>query len=70
MENDPPVRTRSMIVEDRADFRQLMVALLGREPDLQVVAQVGSLAEARRAMSLRFDVAVLDLASPTATERT
>lgn len=54
-----------MLVEDRADFRHLMVALLGRQPDLEVVAQAGSLAEARRhATSLRFDVAVLDLGLP------
>ena len=54
-----------MLVEDRVDFRHLMVALLGRQPDLEVVAQAGSLAEARRhAASLKFDVAVLDLGLP------
>ena len=62
---DPPAQIRIMLVEDRADFRHLMVALLGRQPDLEVVAQAGSLAEARRhATSLRFDVAVLDLGLP------
>ncbi len=54
-----------MLVEDHADFRHLMVALLGRQPDLEVVAQAGSLAEARhRVASVRFDVAVLDLGLP------
>jgi DNA-binding NarL/FixJ family response regulator len=59
------MQTRIMLVEGRADFRHLMAAWLGREPDLEVVAQAGSLAEARhRAASLRFDVAVLDIGLP------
>lgn len=59
------MQSRIMLVDDHADFRHLMVALLGRQPDLEVVAQAGSLAEARRcATSLRFDVAVLDLGLP------
>ena len=59
------METCIMLVEDRVDFRHLMVALLGRQPDLEVVAQAGSLAEARRhAASLKFDVAVLDLGLP------
>ncbi len=59
------METRIMLVEDRVDFRHLMVALLGRQPDLEVVAQAGSLAEARRhAAALKFDVAVLDLGLP------
>ncbi|MDQ3863643.1 MAG: response regulator transcription factor, partial [Actinomycetota bacterium] len=40
-------------------------ALLARQPDLEVVAQAGSLAEARgRASAVSFDVAVLDLGLP------
>src|SRR5829696_1064175 len=35
--------------------------LLGREPDLEVVAQAGSLAEVREALGREFDVAVVDL---------
>ncbi len=59
------MQTRIMLVDDRVDFRHLMVTLLGRQPDLEVVAQAGSLAEARRyAQSLRFDVVVLDLGLP------
>ncbi len=65
MSEDLAMRTRVMLVDDHADFRHLMTALLGREPDLEVVAQAGSLAEARsHAAAMRFDVAVLDLGLP------
>jgi DNA-binding NarL/FixJ family response regulator len=58
-------RTRVMLVEDQPDFRRLMVALLDRQSDLEVVAQAGSLTEAREhAAVVRFDVAVLDLGLP------
>jgi DNA-binding NarL/FixJ family response regulator len=58
-------RVRVLLVEDQADFRRLMVALLARQPDLEVVAQAGSLTEARRnASEVSFDVAVLDLGLP------
>ena len=54
-----------MLVEDQADFRHLIATLLGRQQDLEVVAQAGSLAEARRhAAAVEFDVAVLDLGLP------
>jgi DNA-binding NarL/FixJ family response regulator len=54
-----------MLVDDHADFRHLMTALLGREPDLEVIAQAGSLAEARgHVATVRCDVAVLDLGLP------
>jgi DNA-binding NarL/FixJ family response regulator len=57
--------TRVMLIEDQPDFRRLMVALLDRQPDLEVVAQAGSLTEAREhAAVVRFDVAVLDLGLP------
>ena len=58
-------RTRVMIVEDHADFRYLMEVLLGRQPDIELLVQAGSLAEARaRASRLELDVAVLDLGLP------
>jgi DNA-binding NarL/FixJ family response regulator len=58
-------RVRVLLVEDQADFRRLIVALLARQPDLEVVAQAGSLTEARRnASEVSFDVAVLDLGLP------
>jgi DNA-binding NarL/FixJ family response regulator len=56
---------RVMIVEDHADFRAFMEVLLGREPDIELLARAGSLAEAReRAAGFEFDVAVLDLGLP------
>lgn len=62
---DPATRTRVMLVEDQPDFRRLMEVLLSRQPDLEVVAQAGSLAEARgHAAVVSFDVAVLDLGLP------
>jgi two-component system response regulator DesR len=59
------MRTRIMLVDDHADFRHLMTAMLGRQADLEVVAQAGSLAEARsHAARVRCDVVVLDLGLP------
>gem|GEM_PF-1076648 len=58
-------RTRVMLVDDHSDFRNLLVALLEGQPDLEVVAQAGSLAEARsQAATAKFDVVVLDLGLP------
>jgi DNA-binding NarL/FixJ family response regulator len=57
--------SRVMLVDDQADFRRLMVTFLNRQPDLEVVAQAGSLTEARQlAETVSFDVAVLDLGLP------
>lgn len=54
-----------MLVEDQTDFRYLMATLLGRQANLEVVAQAGSLAGARtHAATVKFDVAVLDLGLP------
>jgi DNA-binding NarL/FixJ family response regulator len=56
---------RVMLVEDHADFRGLMEVLLGRQPDIKLLAQAGSLAEARaQAARFELDVAVLDLGLP------
>jgi DNA-binding NarL/FixJ family response regulator len=55
---------RVMLVEDHAAFRQSLAALLSQESDLEVVAQAGSLAQARKMLDTRLDVAVLDLALP------
>ncbi len=41
--------TRLLLVEDHVAFRESLVYLLEREPDLSVVGQAGSLAEARGA---------------------
>ncbi len=60
--------TRVMLVDDHPDFRDLMVALLEGQPDLRVVAQAGTMAEARsQAAASSFDVVVLDLGLPDGT---
>jgi DNA-binding NarL/FixJ family response regulator len=62
---DEPRRIRVMLVEDHPDFRRLMEGLLGGQADIKLVAQAGSLAEARKhAAVVRFDVVVLDLSLP------
>jgi DNA-binding NarL/FixJ family response regulator len=54
-----------MLVEDHIAFRQALAFLLSHKPDLEVVAQAGSLAEAREAiLEGRLDVAVVDLGLP------
>ena len=55
---------RILLVDDHALFRSTLALLLGHEPDLEVVAQAGSLTEAREALDGRLDVAVVDLALP------
>ena len=56
---------RVMLVEDHPDFRDLMGVLLGSQSDIKLVAQAGSLAEARNhAVRIEFDMAVLDLGLP------
>jgi DNA-binding NarL/FixJ family response regulator len=58
-------KVRVMLVEDHLSFRQALAFLLSHEPDLDVVAQAGSLAEAREALvEGRLDVAVVDLGLP------
>jgi two-component system response regulator DesR len=54
---------RVLIVDDRADFRRVLADLLGREADIEVVAQAGSLAEARGKLG-GVDVALLDRGLP------
>jgi DNA-binding NarL/FixJ family response regulator len=55
---------RIMLVEDHLSFRQALASLLSQEPDIEVVAQAGSLAQARQMLDTPLDVAVLDLALP------
>jgi DNA-binding NarL/FixJ family response regulator len=54
---------RVLLVDDHASFRQPLAFMIGREPDMTVVAQAGSLAEARLLLS-NVDVAVVDLDLP------
>ena len=52
-----------MLVEDHATFREPLAFMFDREPDFEVVAQAGSLAEARRNLG-GVDLAVVDLDLP------
>jgi len=58
---------RVFLLEDHSWFRKALAGLLERGPDLEVVAQAGSLTEARReaaAKAERIDLAVVDLLLP------
>jgi DNA-binding NarL/FixJ family response regulator len=54
---------RVLVVDDRVDFRQAFAAVLDGQPDMEVVAQAGTLAEAG-AMLEGVDVALLDRGLP------
>jgi DNA-binding NarL/FixJ family response regulator len=59
--------TRVFLLEDHTWFRKALADLLGRQPDLEVVAEAGSLAEARREAAEKaeeIDLAVVDLLLP------
>jgi DNA-binding NarL/FixJ family response regulator len=60
---------RLMLVDDHALLRDALALLLRREPDLEIVVEAGSLAEAREALGEKFDVAVVDLGLPDGEER-
>jgi len=56
---------RLLLVEDHAAFRQTLALVFDQQPDFEVVAQAGSLAEARRVMRRReADLGVIDLGLP------
>jgi DNA-binding NarL/FixJ family response regulator len=60
-------KTRILLVEDHASFRQALAFMFEREPEFAVVGQAGSLAEARRFLNGsagQMDVAICDLALP------
>ena len=54
---------RILVVDDRIDFRLAFAGLLEGQPDLKVVSQAGSLAEART-MLKGIDVALIDRGLP------
>ena len=57
--------TRILLVEDHAAFREALAAFLEMDPDFEMVAQLGSLAEARGiTYSEKIDVVVIDLYLP------
>lgn len=54
---------RLLLVDDHASFREPLAYLLAREPDIAIVGQVATLAEARPLLPLA-DLAVIDLDLP------
>ena len=54
---------RVLVVDDRIDFRLAFCGLLEGQPDLEVVGQAGSLAEARTMLE-GTDVALIDRGLP------
>ena len=52
-----------LVVDDRADYRRAFAELLGVQPDMEVVGEAGSLAEARTMLE-GVDVALLDRGLP------
>jgi hypothetical protein len=59
---DLATRIRVMLIEHQVSLRRVMAALLDRRPDLEVIAQTGSLTEARRRTAMvMFVLTVLDL---------
>ena len=56
---------RILLVEDHASFRQTLAFVFDQESEFEVVAQAGSLAEARQVMDgLEVDLGVMDLSLP------
>ncbi len=56
---------RILLVEDHASFRQTLAFVFDRESEFEVVAQAGSLAEARQVIEgLEVDLGVMDLSLP------
>jgi two-component system response regulator DevR len=54
---------RILVVDDHVDFRLVLVGMLEGQPDLEVVSQAGSLAEAGTMLD-GVDVALLDRGLP------
>src|SRR5215212_5437745 len=54
---------RVLVVENNAEFLEVFARLLDHEPDIEVVAQAASLAEARGKLS-GVDVAIIDRGLP------
>jgi DNA-binding NarL/FixJ family response regulator len=55
---------RILVVDDRVDYREVLVRLLENQPDMGVVTQAGSLSEAREKKLEGIDVALLDRGLP------
>ncbi|MDQ3841875.1 MAG: PAS domain S-box protein, partial [Actinomycetota bacterium] len=66
-ETKPEEAIRVLLVEDHASFREAVASVFEREPGLEVVGQVGSLAKARKLLedgAVEADVAIVDLGLP------
>jgi len=59
LEQEEEGMLRILVVDDQVDFRQAFAAMLDGQPDLEVVGQAGSLAEALTMLE-GIDVAILD----------
>jgi DNA-binding NarL/FixJ family response regulator len=56
---------RILLVEDHASFRQTLASVFDQQPEFEVVAQAGTLAEARLAMDgPEVDLGIIDLTLP------
>jgi len=67
IEDHATERTRILLVEDHVSFRQALAFMFEREPDFEVVGQVGSVDEVRElpdGLLKDVEVAVVDLALP------
>lgn len=61
----PNVRIRTLVVDDEPPARQRLIALLGDEPDIDVVGEAGSGSAAVRAITeLQPDLVFLDIQMP------
>lgn len=61
----PNARVRTLVVDDEPPARQRLVALLGDEPDIEIVGEAGSGSAAVRAITdLRPDLVFLDIQMP------
>lgn len=64
----PPARCRLLLVDDHSIFRLGLRALLGQEPDLEVVAEAGTVGQAlERTADSAIDVVITDIALPDRT---
>jgi len=63
-EEDNTRQIRIVLVEDQASFRQAMAFVLERESNLCIVAQAGTLEEARKLLNIDADLAIVDLVLP------
>jgi DNA-binding NarL/FixJ family response regulator len=61
--------TQIMLVDDHSTLRQAIAFFLEQEPGFEVVAQAGTLAEARRLLTEDVDLAIVDLALPDGNGR-